>query len=118
MGVNDDANETNTRLNLQESNFISLNTPDGSNVETNANVLSSYKKTGDKILFYIKLFFKNKNKSHKTNGRHKHRSTLKHKRHLLKSRVKSARRINSNDKLNANGSHVNKTRKIGAFMRV
>jgi len=118
MGVNDDANETNTRLNLQESNFISLNTPDGSNVETNANVLSSYKKTGDKILFYIKLFFKNKNKSHKTNGRHKHRFTLKHKRHLLKSRVKSARRINSNDKLNANGAHVNKTRKIGAFMRV
>jgi hypothetical protein len=118
MGVNDDANETNTRLNLQESNFISLNTPDVSNMETNANVLSSYKKTGDKILFYIKLFFKNKNKSHKTNGLHKHRSTLKSKRHLLKSRVKSARRTNANDKLNANNARVNKTRKTGAFMRV
>ena len=66
-------------------------------METNANVLSSYKKTGDKILFYIKLFFKNKNKSHKSNGRNKNLVTLKPKRHLLKSRVKSARRRNGEE---------------------
>ena len=117
MGVNNDANESNTKLNLHESNFILLNTPDKSNayINANANVIAGYKKMGDKILFYIKLFFKNKNKSHKLHmhtRRHKHRAILKHKRYVLKSRVKSTR------KTNANGANVNKTRKIGAFMRV
>lgn len=60
MGVNNDANESNTRLNLHESNFILLNTPDKSNayINANANVIAGYKKMGDKILFYIKLFLK------------------------------------------------------------
>ena len=116
MGVNNDANESNTKLNLHESNFILLNTPDKSNayIHANENVISGYKKMGDKILFYIKLFFKNKNKSHKSKRRHKHHATFKHKRHLLKSRVKSARRTNAND----NSARVNKTRKTGGFMRV
>ena len=111
MGVNNDANESNTKLNLHESNFILLNTPDKSNayIHANENVISGYKKMGDKILFYIKLFFKNKNKSYKSNRRHKHRATLKYKRHSSKSRVKSSRRI----KDNSNAKKGNKTRKNG-----
>ena len=113
MGVNDDENER--IVNLHESNFVLLNTPDKSNVymNANANVIEGYKKMGDKILFYIKLFFKNKNKSHKSNSRDKRHSTLKHKRYASKSRVKSSRRRNAND-----NSSSRKTRKIGAFMRV
>ena len=122
MGVNDDENERIVNLNLKESNFILLNTPERSNVyinaNANANVIEGYKKMGEKILFYIKLFFKNKNKSHKLNTRDKIHFTLKHKRYASKSRVKSSRRRNTNDKSNVNGALVNKTRKIGAFMRV
>jgi hypothetical protein len=120
MGVNNDANESNTKLNLHESNFILLNTPDKSNayIHANENVISGYKKMGDKILFYIKLFFKNKNKSHKLHmytRRHKrHDVTLKHKRYPSKSKVKSSRRI----KYNSNSKKGNKTRKNSAFMRV
>jgi hypothetical protein len=117
MGVNDDEDERIVNLNLQESNFILLNTPDKSNAYTNANenVIAGYKKAGDKILFYIKLFFKNKNKSHKSKRRHKRHATFKHnKRYTSKSRVKSLRRTNAND----NSARVNKTRKTGAFMRV
>jgi hypothetical protein len=116
MGVNDADNETNTNLNLHESNFILLNTPDRSNVymNANANVIEGYKKMGEKILFYIKLFFKNKNKSYKSNTRDRRYSTLKHKRFASKSRVKSSRRI----KDNSNAKKGHKTRKIGAFLRV
>lgn len=117
MGVNDDENERIATFNLQESNFISLNTPVGSSGESSAN--QSYKKTGEKILFYIKLFFKNKNKSHKSHKLHmhtrrnKHRTTLKDKRRRLASKSKlSTRRTNAND------DSARKTRKIGAFMRV
>ena len=67
---------------------------------------------GEKILFYIKMFFKNKNKSHKSHSRHKRHSTLKHKRYSSKLRVKSSRRITTND------NSGRKTQKIGAFMRV
>ena len=114
MGVNDDANETNVKLNLQESNFISLNTPDSSNVETNAKVLSSYKKTGDKILFYIKLFFKNKNKSHKLRFH-----TRRNKYHPANSQRTSKSKRMSTSRINGNFIvGRNKTHKTGAFMRV
>ena len=111
MGVNDDENERIATLNLQESNFISLNTPGSSNVKTNASVLSSHKKTGDKILFYIKLFFKNKHKSHKL--RFHTRRSKHHPKRTLKSKRMSTSRINGNSSLGRN-----KTHKIGAFMRV
>jgi hypothetical protein len=117
MGVNNDANESNTKLNLHESNFILLNTPDKSNayIHANENVIAGYKKMGDKILFYIKLFFKNKNKSRKSYSRHKRHSTLKHKQqHASKSRVKSSR----TRRRTANDNSSRKTRKNGAFMRV
>ena len=117
MGVNDDENERIVHMNLQKSNFISLNTPIGSSGESSA--IQSYKKTGEKILFYIKLFFKNKNKSHKSHKFHmhtrhnKHRTTLKDKRRRIASKSKlSTRRTNAND------DSARKTRKIGAFMRV
>jgi hypothetical protein len=115
MGVVDDANEINTKLNLHKSNFILLNTPDKSNVYTNANanVIEGYKKMGDKILFYIKIFFKNKNKSHKLRFRtrrnnHRHTSTK-----TSKQKQMSTSKINRRHNVTRN-----KTRKIGAFMRV
>jgi hypothetical protein len=115
MGVVDDANETNTKLNLHKSNFILLNTPDKSNVYTNANanVIEGYKKMGDKILFYIKMFFKNKNKSHKLRfhtrrNNHRHTSTK-----TSKQKQMSTSKINRRHNVTRN-----KTRKIGAFMRV
>ena len=118
MGVNDEENERIVHMNFQESNFISLNTPIGSSGESSA--IQSYKKTGEKILFYIKLFFKNKNKSHKSYKsqlhmharRNKHRATLKDKRRLASKSKLSTRRTNAND------DSARKTRKIGAFMRV
>jgi hypothetical protein len=114
MGVVDD-NETNTKLNLHESNFILLNTPDKSNVYTNANVnvIEGYKKMGDKILFYIKLFFKNKNKSHKLRF-HTRRNKHHHTSSVIKT-SKSKRMSTSRIKRNHNR---NKTHKIGAFMRI
>jgi len=114
MGVRDDSDYESSTKSQIESNFILLNTPDRSNVyiNANANVIEGYKKMGEKILFYIKMFFKNKNKSHKSHSRDKRHSTLKHKRYSSKLRVKSSRRITTND------NSARKTRKIGAFMRV
>lgn len=114
MGVRDDSDYESSTKSQIESNFILLNTPDRSNVyiNANANVIEGYKKMGEKILFYIKMFFKNKNKSHKSHSRHKRHSTLKHKRYSSKLRVKSSRRITTND------NSARKTQKIGAFMRV
>ena len=114
MGVRDDSDYESSTKSQIESNFILLNTPDMSNVyiNANANVIEGYKKMGEKILFYIKMFFKNKNKSHKSHSRHKRHSTLKHKRYSSKLRVKSSRRITTND------NSARKTQKIGAFMRV
>jgi hypothetical protein len=114
MGVRDDSDYESSTKSQIESKFILLNTPDRSNVyiNANANVIEGYKKMGEKILFYIKMFFKNKNKSHKSHSRHKRHSTLKHKRYSSKLRVKSSRRITTND------NSGRKTQKIGAFMRV
>jgi len=114
MGVRDDSDYESSTKSQIESNFILLNTPDMSNVyiNANANVIEGYKKMGEKILFYIKMFFKNKNKSHKSHSRDKRHSTLKHKRYSSKLRVKSSRRITTND------NSARKTLKIGAFMRV
>lgn len=58
MGVNNDANESNTRLNLHESNFILLNTPDKSNayINANANVIAGYKKWEIKYYFILNYF--------------------------------------------------------------
>jgi hypothetical protein len=120
MGVNDELDDESSLNSGFESNFISLNTPVGSSGEASA--IQSYKKTGEKILFYIKLFFKNKNKfrklnlySHRNKYRNKHRDTLKHKRFTLKPKLKSSRRIKNNI---ININHGNKTRKNGAFMRI
>ena len=112
MGVNDDENERIATFNLQESNFISLNTPVGSSGESSA--IQSYKKTGEKILFYIKLFFKNKNKSHKSHKLRFHtRRNKHHSKRTLKSKRMSTSRINGNSSVGRN-----KTHKTGAFMRV
>ena len=112
MGVNDEENERIVNLNLQESNFISLNTPIGSSGESSA--IQSYKKTGDKILFYIKLFFKNKNKSHKLRFH-----TRRNKHHAANFKRTSKSKRMSTSKINGNSSvGRNKTHKTGAFMRV
>jgi len=112
MGVVDD-NESNTKLNLHESNFILLNTPDKSNVYTNTNVTESYKKMGDKILFYIKLFFKNKNKSHKL-----HFHTRRNKHHHPYSVIKTLKPKRISTLRIKRNHNRKKTHKIGAFMRV
>ena len=111
MGVNDDENERIGKMNLQKSNFISLNTPIGSSGESSA--IQSYKKTGDKILFYIKLFFKNKNKSHKLRFH-----TRRNKHHATNFKRTSKSKRMSTSKINENDNSARKTRKIGAFMRV
>ena len=108
MGVNHDENERIATFNLQKSNFISLNTPVGSSGESSA--IQSYKKTGEKILFYIKLFFKNKNKSHKL------RFHTRRNKHHPKRTPKSKRM--STSRINGNSSGRKKTHKTGAFMRV
>ena len=112
MGVNDDEDERIGKMNLQKSNFISLNTPIGSSGESSA--IQSYKKTGDKILFYIKLFFKNKNKSHKLRFH-----TRRNKYHPANSKRTSKSKRMSTSRINGNFIvGRNKTHKTGAFMRV
>lgn len=108
MGVRDETDYESSPDSQNESNFISLNTPIGSNGEASA--IQSYKKTGDKILFYIKLFFKNKNKSHKL------RFHTRRNKHHSKSTPKPKRM--STSRINRNDNSARKTRKTGAFMRV
>lgn len=50
MGVNDDENERIATFNLQKSNFISLNTPIGSSVESSA--IQSYKNWRENTILY------------------------------------------------------------------
>lgn len=107
MGVRDETDYESSPDSRNESNFISLNTPIGSSGESSA--IQSYKKTGDKILFYIKLFFKNKNKSHKL--RFHTRRNKHHSKRTSKSKRMSTSRINGNNS-------ARKTRKTGAVMRV
>jgi hypothetical protein len=112
MGVRDETEYESSPDSRNESNFISLNTPNGYNGEANA--IQSYKKTGDKILFYIKLFFKNKNKSHKMRFH-----TRRNKHHAANFKRTSKSKRMSTSIINGNSSvGRNKTHKTGAFMRV
>ena len=111
----------NMKINLHESNYISLNTP----TPDNNNVSKENKDTNEKLFNYIKLFLKDKQyskKSTKNNSRRdsqtRHHYRAKHhlnvgiktRKHKKNNRISDSVYIDVNDK--------KKTRRVGRFMRI
>ncbi len=108
----------NMKINLHESNYISLNTPSPSP----DNVSKENKDTNEKLFNYIKLFLKDKQyskKSTKNNSRNDSR-TRRHYRakHQLNVQVKTRKHKKSNRISNSNLHDKKKTRRVGRFMRI
>lgn len=106
----------NMKINLHESNYISLNTPSPDNVS------KEIKDTGDKLFNYIKLFLKDKQyskKGMKNNSRDDSR-TRRHYRakHHLNVQIKTRKHKKSNRNSNSNLHDKKKTRRVGRFMRI
>lgn len=109
----------NMKINLHESNYISLNTPS----PKNNNVSNDNKDTGEKLFNYIKLFLKDKQyskKGTKNNSRHDSR-TRRHyraKHHFNIVGVNTRKYKKSNRYSNSNLHDNKKTRRVGRFMRI
>ena len=109
----------NMKINLHDSNYISLNTPSPNSIS------KENKDTGDKLFNYIKLFLKNKQyskKSMKNNSHHDSR-TRRHYRvkHHLNVELKTRKHKKSNRNSNSvyhDGNDKKKTRRVGRFMRI
>lgn len=106
----------NMKINLHESNYISLNTPSPDNIS------KEIKDTGDKLFNYIKLFLKDKQyskKGMKNNSRDDSR-TRRHYRakHHLNVQIKTRKHKKSNRISNSNLHDKKKTRRVGRFMRI
>ena len=115
---NKNINIENMKINLHESNYISLNTP----TPDNNNVSKENKDTGDKLFNYIKLFLKDKQYSKrgmKNNSRHDSR-TRRHYRakHQLNVQIKTRKHKKSNRNSNSNLHDKKKTRRVVRFMRI
>jgi hypothetical protein len=108
------------RLNLHDANYISLNTPfdDASSRED-----VEYKKSGEKLLNYIKLFLKTKQHSKRGTKSHSLRDSSQTRRHHRNHRSLDSSVSLSTHKTrkHRNNNHKrlhSKTRRIGKFMRI
>ena len=109
----------NMKINLHDSNYISLNTPSPSLSPSPDNISKENKDTGDKLFNYIKLFLRNKQyskKGMKTNSSRDSR-TRRHRR-LLNVGIKTRKYKLSNQISNLNHHYKKKTRRVGRFMRI
>ena len=110
----------NMKINLHESNYISLNTP--SPLPSPDNVSNEIKDTNNKLFNYIKLFLKDKQytkRGSKNNSRHDSR-TRRHYRakpHHLNVEIKTRKHKKSNRIYNSVYRNK-KTRRVGRFMRI
>jgi hypothetical protein len=106
----------NMKINLHESNYISLNTPSPDNVS------KENKDTNEKLFNYIKLFLKDKQyskKSTKNNSRNDSQ-TRRHYRakHHLNVGIKTRKYKKSNRNSDSTLHNKKKTRRVGRFMRI
>ena len=108
----------NMKINLHESNYISLNTP----TPDNNNVSKENKDTNEKLFNYIKLFLKDKQYSKKgTKNKSRFDSrTRRHYRakHHLNVDIKTRKHKKNNQILSSSHNYNKKTRRVGRFMRI
>ena len=117
-------NENQLRLNLHDSNYISLQTPVDS---ASSREEVEYKNSGDKLFNYIKLFLKTKQHSKRgtkvhslrsdSKTRHRHRRRHDIQDHLNSSVSLSTHQTNKHTVKNRKRLH-SKTRRNGKFMRI
>jgi hypothetical protein len=100
--------QTNVRLNLHDSNYISLNTPFNSAPSRED---AEYKNSGEKLFNYIKLFLKTK--VHSRRGTSRGDSQTRRRDHPSKDHTKTRKHRNNNRK-----RFRSKTRRIGKIMRI
>lgn len=105
----------NMKINLHDSNYISLNTPSSSP----DNISKENKDTGDKLFNYIKFFLKTKQYSKKgaKNNSSRDSRTRRHRR-LLNVGIKTRKHKISNQISNSSHNDKKKTRRVGRFMRI
>ena len=115
-------NGHNHRLNLHDSNYISLNTP-FDNASSREDV--EYKNSGEKLLNYIQLFLKTKAHSRRGTKAHSLRDnsqTRRHRRHYRPSVSLSTHQQQETRKHAIRHHHKqrlhSKTRRMGKFMRI
>lgn len=108
----------NMKINLHESNYISLNTPS----PDNNNVSKENKDTNEKLFNYIKLFLKDKQYSKRgmKNNSHNDSRTRRHylAKHHLNVQIKTRKYKKNNRNSNSNLHDKKKTRRAGRFMRI
>ena len=104
------------KINLHDSNYISLNTPSPS--PSSDNISKENKDTGDKLFNYIKLFLRNKQYSKNKKGAKTNNSRTRRHRRLLNVGIKTRKHKLSNQISNLNHHYKKKTRRVGKFMRI
>lgn len=105
----------NHRLNLHDSNYISLNTPfnDASSRED-----VEFKASGDKLFNYIKMFLKTKVYSRRGTKSHSIRGDSQTRRSHRRSSVSLSTHQTRKHKTNNRKRLHSRTRRIGKFMRI
>jgi len=112
-------NIENIKINLNESNYISLNTPgDDTSKEDIEN-----KNTGGKLFNYIKLFLKTKQYSNKGTKNNNHHVSQTRRHYRVRqhhhSNVSATRKYKKNNRISNSIHHdKKKTRRVGRFMRI
>ena len=108
-------NGHNHRLNLHDSNYISLNTP-FDNASSREDV--EFKASGDKLFNYIKMFLKTKLHSRRGTKSHSLRGDSQTRRSRHRPSVSLSTHQTRRHKTNHRKRLHSKTRRIGKFMRV
>ena len=108
-------NGHNHRLNLHDSNYISLNTP-FDNASSREDV--EFKASGDKLFNYIKMFLKIKVHSRRGTKSHSLRGDSQTRRSRHRPNVSLSTHQTRRHKTNHRKRLHSKTRRIGKFMRV
>ena len=108
-------NGHNHRLNLHDSNYISLNTP-FDNASSREDV--EFKASGDKLFNYIKMFLKTKVHSRRGTKSHSLRGDSQTRRSRHRPSVSLSTHQTRRHKTNHRKRLHSKTRRIGKFMRV
>ena len=106
----------NMKINLHDSNYISLNTPSPNSIS------KENKDTSEKLFNYIKLFLKDKQYSKKGTKNNSHHDSRTHRhyraKHHLNVEIKTRKHKKSNRISNSNLHDKKKTRRVGRFMRI
>jgi hypothetical protein len=112
--------QNHVNLNLQNANYISLNTPFDDDASSKEDV--EFKASGDKLFNYIRLFLKTKSHSRRGTKAHSLRGDSQTRRRHRRSKDNSSVSLSIHQTRKHRNNNRNrlrsKTQRIGKFMRI